>query len=328
MAWPWGLSRQKKNSMMKMANVRNFMRKTFKFGLFIPLSNLILTYGSRYLPSRLLRRMADKRTIKIQRIIVDVVGFGAINAPVSTDDFCRNDVIWFCWMQGEEALPPVPKLCLASLIKHSGGRKVVFLDKNNYGKYVSIPQWIIDMYRSGKIKQAHFADIMRVMLLSQKGGLWIDATLLVTKDLPAEIFDMPFFSIKTDEFGYFVSRCRWSVFCLAGWRNSILFKKVARLFEAYLSKTCTFVDYFMFDHFIDILYKNDSSIRQMIDAVPMNNANVHDLNRLLCDDFDARRYDELTADGTYMFKLSWKTYTEEQLRSNPRSYYNYLLKNL
>lgn len=313
---------------MKMANVRNFMRKTFKFGLFIPLSNLILTYGGRYLPSGLLRRVSDKRTIKIQRKIIDVVGFDAINAPLPTDDVCRNEVIWFCWMQGEKALPPVPKLCLSSLRKHSGGRKVVFLDKNNYGKYVSIPQEIIDMYRAGKIKQAHFADIMRVMLLSQQGGLWIDATLLVTKDLPAEIFDMPFFSIKTNEFGYFVSRCRWSVFCLAGWKNNVLLKKIARLFETYLSKTSTFVDYFMFDNFIDILYKNDKLVRQMIDAVPKNNEKVHDLNRLLCDDFDARRYDELTADGTYMFKLSWKTYTEEQLRSNQHSYYNYLLKNL
>lgn len=313
---------------MKMANVRNFMRKTFKFGLFIPLSNLIVTYGGRYLPSGVLRRISDKRTIKIQCKIIDVVGFDAINAPLPTGDVCRNEVIWFCWMQGEEALPSVPKLCLASLRKHSGGREVIFLDKNNYDKYVTIPQEIIDMYRDGSIKQAHFADIMRVMLLSQKGGLWIDATLLVTKDLPAEIFDMPFFSIKTNEFGYFVSRCRWSVFCLAGWKNNILFKKVTRLFEAYLSKTCTFVDYFMFDNFIDILYKNDKLVRQMIDAVPKNNAKVHDLNRLLCDDFDARRYDELTTDGTYMFKLSWKTYTEEQLRSNPRSYYNYLLMNL
>lgn len=313
---------------MKMANVRNFMRKTFKFGLFIPLSNLILTYGGRYLPSGVLRRVSDRRTIKIQRKIIDVAGFDAINAPLPTDDVCRNEVIWFCWMQGEEALPPVSRLCLASLRKHSGGREVVFLDKNNYGKYVSVPQEIISMYGAGKIKQAHFADIMRVMLLSQQGGLWIDATLLVTKDLPPEIFDMPFFSIKTNEFGYFVSRCRWSVFCLAGWKNNVLFKKVARLFETYLSKTSTFVDYFMFDNFIDILYKNDKLVRQMIDAVPKNNAKVHDLNRLLCDDFDARRYDELTADGTYMFKLSWKTYTEQQLRSNPRSYYNYLLKNL
>ena len=314
--------------MMKMANVRNFMRKTFKFGLFIPLSNLILTYGGKFLPSRLLRWLSDRRTIKIQRKILDIVGNDTINAPVFNDDVSRNEVIWFCWMQGEEALPPIPKLCLASLRKHSGGREVIFLDKNNYGKYVSIPREIIDVYLSGKIKQAHFADIMRVMLLSQQGGLWIDATLLVTKDLPPEIFSMPFFSIKTNEFGYFVSRCRWSVFCLAGWKNNILFKKVTRLFEAYLSKTCTFVDYFMFDNFIDILYKNDKLVRQMIDAVPKNNAKVHDLNRLLCDDFDARRYDELTTDGTYMFKLSWKTYTEEQLRSNPRSYYNYLLMNL
>ena len=317
--------------MAKIANVRNFLRKAFKFGLFIPLSNLVLTYGGRFLPYGLVRCISDCRNDKVQEAILRVVGRSVFetgqHGPASRKEDDGNRRIWYCWMQGETALPAIPRLCLESIRKHSSGHDVVFIDAANYHEYVSLPAGVTRLYSEGKLKQAHFADIMRVNLLAQQGGLWIDATMLVTSDLPAEIFSMPFFSIKTKEIGHYVSRCRWAVFCLGGEEGGLVFRKVAELFDKYLSNTDVFVDYFMFDHFIELLYNHNDEVRRIIDGVPENNANVHQLNRLLCYDFDAGRYAELTRD-TYMFKLSWKTYSTKQLTDNPGSYYNYLCKNL
>lgn len=306
-----------------------FIRKACKFGLYIPLSNIILVYGGKYLPDRLLKNISNKRNQKIQKCIVEIVGEKEINnisSNVSSPVF-EPGKIWFCWMQGEECLPEIPRLCLDSLRKHANGHEVIVLDNENYKQYVSISARVIQLYESKKLKPAHFADILRVNLLAQQGGLWVDATLLAIKNLPEDIFNRPFFSIKTQEIGHYVSRCRWAVFCLAGEKNNILFQKVASLFNIYLSHTDLFVDYFMFDQFIDILCRHNQEIRKMIDDVPINNIHTHDLSPILIQPFDRSKFQQLTRD-TYLFKLSWRLYSEAELTENKDNYYHFLLQSL
>lgn len=315
---------------MKMANVRNFMRKTFKFGLFIPLSNLILTYGGRYLPDNILRRVSDRRNSKIRKIILRITKYDGLASSTREDGHVAGEPgrIWFFWMQGEGCMPPVPRLCLNYLRKNANGHQVIVLTKDNIKEYANIPERIYELWNKGIITTTHFSDILRFALLSQHGGFWIDATMLVIRPLDEDIFAKPLFTVKTRPFGHFVSKCRWTGFCIASRKGGELATKAYEMFIDYWENTDVQVDYFLIDHVLNILYETVSSIRKEIDEIPYSNGHMHGLNRLLCDDFDVRRYDELTADGTYMFKLSWKTYTDEQLRSNQRSYYNYLLENL
>lgn len=315
---------------MKMANVRNFMRKTFKFGLFIPLSNLILTYGGRYLPDNILRRVSDRRNSKIRKIILRITKYDGLASSTREDGHVAGEPgrIWFFWMQGEGCMPPVPRLCLNYLRKNANGHQVIVLTMDNIKEYANIPERIYELWNKGIITTTHFSDILRFALLSQHGGFWIDATMLVIRPLDEDIFAKPLFTVKTRPFGHFVSKCRWTGFCIASRKGGELATKAYEMFIDYWENTDVQVDYFLIDHVLNILYETVSSIRKEIDEIPYSNGHMHGLNRLLCDDFDVRRYDELTADGTYMFKLSWKTYTDEQLRSNPRSYYNYLLENL
>lgn len=315
--------------MIRGKNIQNFFQKMLQFGFYIPFSNLIVTYGNRCLPSILLKYIVNRRNEKIQSIIKKIVG----NPLILNDKSCEKKEalgkrkIWFCWMQGENNMPLIVQLCLKSVRKHANGHEVIFLDRKNYSKYVSLPQSIEHLYRSGKLKQAHFADILRVYLLAEHGGLWIDATVFVAKDLPELIFKRPFFSIKTKEQGYFVSRCRWTVFCLGGEKANPLFQKVAYMFNTYLINTTVFVDYFMFDQFIDILYQQDKNIRNMIDAVPFNNENIHQLNKLLCSNFVQEQYSKLCEEN-YLFKLSWKSYSDDELLRNKNNYYHYLLQSI
>lgn len=312
---------------MNVANLKNFISKIRHYGCFIPVSNLIMLYGRKFLPDTVLRRISDKRNYLIQNKISDLIGTCLSDKNQDETQFMPNAPVWFCWLQGVDKMPLITRLCYESLKKHSNGHPVIFLDSSNYMDYVSIPEHIIDIYKSGKLKQAHFADIMRVMLLYQQGGLWIDATLLVVKDLPEYIFNEPFFSVKTQEYGYFVSKCRWAVFCLGGWPHNMIFQKVSDCFTEYLKLTDVFIDYFMFDQFIDMLYKRNNSIREMIDNVPYNNENIHKLSKILISDYDEKIYSELLS-NTFMFKLSWKTFTEEELLSNPKNLYNHIKEDL
>lgn len=305
-------------------NIWNFFNKTDEFGLFIPFSNLVLIYGNK-LPSTFLNRIAIQRKKLIQKKLFKLIGYCITAKQEIASSYEPNAPIWFYWMQGEKNMPPIPKLCLSSLRKHANGHPVIFLDAENINQYINIPHNILKAYHAGKLKQAHYADIIRILLLAQHGGLWMDATLLVTRDLPETIFNTPFFSIKTKEFGYFVSRCRWAVFCLAGWKHNILFERLCDCFTAYFEHTDVMIDYFMFDQLIDMLYTQNEEIRNMIDKVPYSNPFVHGMNRLLLNDFDVQVYKQLT-ESTFFFKLNWKAYTQEQLTENRNNYFNTLLR--
>ena len=309
--------------MGKLDNIKNFIKKVARFGWYIPVTNLILTYGQRFFSAKTLNHILVKRTRKIQDILLKSVTFPAELDDTSVKGNGKDAPIWFFWLQGEDQLPPIPKLCLQSIRKHANGHEVIVLTAENYKEYVSIPDALIEMYRSGRIKAAHFADILRVNLLAQQGGLWLDATMLVTEDLPQDIFEMHFFSVKTKSRRYFVSQCRWAVFCLGAQKGNPLFVQLASLFEQYLMSTDLFVDYFLFDNFIDMLYQRYPLIKAQIDNLPMNNPQVHDMAPLLCNKVSDKQYAELLKD-TYLFKLSYKNYTPEMLIEDVDNLYHRL----
>ena len=310
--------------MGKLNNIKNFIKKVRRYGLYIPVTNLILTYGQRFLPAKTLRYILEKRTCKIQDILSKSISFPSDLEYTNANNESKDAPIWFCWLQGEKNLPIIPQLCLQSIRKHANGHKVVVLTADNYKEFVNIPKTLIEMYNTGKIKAAHFTDILRINLLAQQGGLWLDATMLVTRDLPQEIFNSPFFSIKTENRGYFVSQCRWAVFCLGTQKSNPLFLQLASLFEQYITKTDVFVDYFLFDNFIDMLYKRYPIIREQIDNLPLNNPRVHDMIPLLCNNISDEEFNRLTKD-TFLFKLSHKRHMPETLLKNHDNLY-YRLK--
>lgn len=309
--------------MGKLDNIKNFIRKVRRFGWYIPVTNLILTYGQRFFSAKSLQCILEKRTRKIQDVLLQSVTFPAELEDTGVEKHGKEAPIWFFWLQGEENLPPIPKLCLQSIRKHANGHEVIVLSADNYKEYVNIPDILIEKYRLGRIKAAHFADILRVELLAQQGGLWLDATMLVTRDLPQEIFEVPFFSVKTESRRYFVSQCRWAVFCLGAQKGNPLFVQLASLFEQYLMSTDLFVDYFLFDNFIDMLYKRYPVIKTQIDNLPMNNPRVHDMAPLLCNKVSDKQYEDMVKD-TYLFKLSYKNYTSEMLIEDVDNLYHRL----
>lgn len=304
-------------------NIKNFIKKVRRFGWYIPVTNLILTYGQRFFSAKSLQRILEKRTRKIQDVLLQSVTFPAELEDTGVEKHGKEAPIWYFWLQGEDNLPPIPKLCLQSIRKHANGHEVIVLSADNYKEYVNIPDILIEKYRLGRIKAAHFADILRVELLAQQGGLWLDATMLVTRDLPQEIFEVPFFSVKTESQRYFVSQCRWAVFCLGAQKGNPLFVQLASLFEQYLMATDLFVDYFLFDNFIDMLYKRYPVIKTQIDNLPMNNPRVHDMAPLLCNKVSDKQYEDMVKD-TYLFKLSYKNYTSEMLIEDVDNLYHRL----
>lgn len=88
--------------------------------------------------------------------------------------------IWWCWLQGEDNAPELCKACLRSVRRNFSDYKITIISETNLSDYVKIPDFILTKYKKGIIGRAHFADILRTMLLVKYGGVWVDSTVYCT----------------------------------------------------------------------------------------------------------------------------------------------------
>lgn len=61
---------------------------------------------------------------------------------------------------------------------------MVVIDQNNYRDYVDIPDYIIKKLDKKQMSLTHFSDILRMALLYEYGGVWMDATLFTVEEIP------------------------------------------------------------------------------------------------------------------------------------------------
>ena len=108
-----------------------------------------------------------------------------------------NDVVWFGWLQGIDNAPDLVKVCYWSQKNHIQDKTFIDISYTNYKEYVSLPDFIIDKYEKKIIPAAHFSDLLRLELLIQHGGTWIDSTVLCTgTNYPKQIMDCSLFFFR------------------------------------------------------------------------------------------------------------------------------------
>ena len=128
-----------------------------------------------------------------------------------------SPTIWTMWWQGQDQMPPIVKACIRSLHRHvSNNVKIVILTKDNFSDYVKIPGYILDKVEKKFITLTHLSDIIRMAVLAEHGGMWLDSTLYVTKDIPDHLVTSGFFSTSTTYHYMSVSMCKWSGFAIGG----------------------------------------------------------------------------------------------------------------
>lgn len=218
-----------------------------------------------------------------------------------------NRKIWVCWLQGEANMPDIVRTCYNSVKANADGREVVLITSDNVEKYISIPKFIKDKVNNGKMSRTHLADYIRISLLNNYGGLWIDATVLVTDKINIDC-KLPFFSIKQKPDSiHFVSQYRWAVWILgcSPQIGKILFDCLENLFKDYLKKHSFFIDFFLFDYFLAVMYDEIPLVKQIVDKCPYNNPNAYELWALLNKEFNADLFLQLKKNNTF-HKLSWK----------------------
>ena len=186
-------------------------------------------------------------------------------------EYDKDSPIFVFWYQGLENAPPAIKAYYAALLRHSPpGHKIIFVDKNNVSALVNLPNYIYEKVENGIITLIHFSDLLRFTLLEKYGGLWLDATILVTKEIDENIFKLPFFTLRADAsqrfFTKFLGLDRWCAFCCGGYKGSSLFSVMKELFLSYWKDNNIILDYFLMDIYLECLYRTNKNVKRLIDA--------------------------------------------------------------
>lgn len=230
-----------------------------------------------------------------------------------------NKTIWVCWLQGIEQAPELVKVCYNKLKKSSKGYKVVLITSKNFKDYVNIPEFIISKWKKGIISNTHFSDILRIELLAQNGGIWIDSTVFVTMDkVPKYLEENPLFVFKEVNLNRIdeplISASNW--FMKANSNHPIILLTRDLLIE-YWSKTDILIDYFVFHLFFTMARKKYSNLWN--DIPVYNNINPHILQFELLSEYKTDRFEYYKKVSDF-HKLSYKLKIEKKAYTSNLDY--------
>ena len=204
----------------------------------------------------------------------------------------KSNKVWVCWLQGEENAPELIKKCISSIKENAVNREVIILTNTNYSNYIKFPNYIIEKYEKGIITYTHFSDLIRLSVLAQYGGIWLDATVLCTEPLPSYITDAPLFVYKDVNLDR-VSEMPIvaSSWLISSYSNNDIIVATKKLLFAYWEKENKLINYYIFHLFFKIATEK---FQEEWNRVPtFSNVPPHILQFELLDTFDPNRLEQI-----------------------------------
>lgn len=247
-------------------------------------------------------------------------------APLPPSDPSLERKIWMCWWQGEENAPEIVRACINSVRRNAGSHGVIVVTDENVNEYVDVPDWIFDKVKTGIMSRTHLSDLLRLALLAEHGGMWLDATFFCTGVLD-DYASLPIWSIKRPDYlhasvagGMFAN---YSLGCDLHHRR--VFRAIRDYYLEYWRQCNWLVDYLLTDYLIVLAQRHDPSIADAFSSVQPNNQRCDDLVSLLNTPFNNDVWQDLTSD-TSLFKLTWKQIFHERADAGMESYYGKIIR--
>lgn len=182
------------------------------------------------------------------------------NTKAVCKDIGSNNVIWQYWGQGwdEENLPEVVRLSKYTVDKFCPEYKIIRLDDNNVKDYIEFPQFVYDKLNGNNyFNRTFFSDLLRIALLLHYGGLWMDATIMLTGELP-DYIRRDFFvfqrieKLKKKRFWERSYTPYWGGYCgmlssfIYGQKGNVFIRDMESLMLYYWHRWDNVTDYFFF----------------------------------------------------------------------------------
>lgn len=215
--------------------------------------------------------------------------------------------IYVFWWQGMENAPDIIKICYNSLLKNydRNFQKIHIIDKKNIKEYIDIPKFVIDKCKSGKITITHLSDYIRCSLLYNNGGLWIDASVFVTRPIDNNLFEKEIFFMKNPKALKNDITSIWEPFLIGGKKKNQLCKFIIDFFLEYWSKEEELITYLLIDHLFYIAYKENKMIKDILDKADTFYYPVDFFQNIINEKYDEKKYKEI-CDNENFIKLTYK----------------------
>ncbi|MFY8331109.1 capsular polysaccharide synthesis protein [Vagococcus carniphilus] len=245
-----------------------------------------------------------------------------INSCLNTDKLEDSNKVWVCWFQGMENAPYNVKLCYEALKLNFENKDIVVIDETNIKEYVHIPNQIFTLWKSGRISNQLFSDIVRTDLLFYHGGYWVDATCLFFKKLPEMDSKFSVFYAKNlidfpSDYNY-IDIKKWEAYFIYSKKNNLFFKYLNDCLIEYSLNNKLLIEYLLMNYFAKIGRENVIYFNTQDKMVPTNNTQCEILKRSL----NSHRDEFEISEDTYFVKLS----SNEVYSSNKDSLFNKLLQ--
>lgn len=219
---------------------------------------------------------------------------GAIAAPPTHE----LGPVWQYWHSGYDKAPKIIQQCFDSVAKWTHGRERILITDETLADYVNLPQCFID--KRENMGATHFSDILRVNLLKDHGGTWVDASVFMSGAVN-ELTSLPYFSFSRNN----------DPFLLSSWfmhssRGHIIPDALAGMLAAYWENQEILRDYFAFHYLFEVAVTTNSKFRSAWLNTPVKWADTPhwlQLNFYRKPDRDALR-EAMT--NTSVHKLSYK----------------------
>ena len=235
----------------------------------------------------------------------------------------HHKTIWICWFQGLEQAPELVKKSVESVRTYCNEYKVVVLTHKNLHEYVNIPNYIQEKYENGIISIAHYSDVLRLILLIQHGGVWIDATVLLTEKIPKDILESDFFCYRATTAA--LSKIKASNWFIVSQPNNIILCHVRDMLFAYWKMENILVHYYLFHLCFAIVINKNAECSKIWSKVPnYSNYKNHLLQSELLNPFNQEIFNDISKETT-VHKLTYKLQFGDS-KKQTESFYDFIIK--
>lgn len=268
--------------------------------------------------------------------IVDSIRYG------SSDEKNQPKIVWQYWAQGDKCLPKIVKICMNTVYYHfkQAGYQVICLNDESVNKYLNIDEHFLQMASLNRhgYSYASYSDLLRCGLLYKYGGIWIDATVLIS-NVPYELLnnERVFFERsgevgKLDRLKYrlYSDYFRWGAGVRVNWLSSIikapkgdpLFGMLWDILNKYWLNEQFYRHYFLC-HIIFDQIKNRGNLLKNYKYISISDTFPHDLQMLLSSDINKVK---LKVDNILRYPIHKLTYKiDDSALLDRDSVFNYLI---
>ena len=216
----------------------------------------------------------------------------------------HSNKVWVCWLQGIENAPGLVQKCYQSLQENLMDREIILLTEENYRDYVQFPDYIQQKIDSGVITKTHMSDLLRLELLNNYGGTWIDATVFCSGgNIPDYMLDSDLFLFQNLKPGLDGHCTRISSWFITACTNHPILRLTQAMLYDYWKTNKGMMDYFLIHDFFELAIEAYPEEWNMV--VPFSNSVPHILLLRLFEKYNEKVWKN-EKEMTPFHKLSYK----------------------